>query len=111
MSGPPAPIGTAKVLGTHYSYPWNHEGSQYNYDEVDLEAVYRGWLDMRLTYSPDSPRYMPHRGLIAVSAESAEVGVQHPLVGKLSGNAGIGYYYLEGAERHRLHLWQRRRYL
>ena len=86
-----------KVLGTHYSYPWNQAGSQYNYDEVDLEVVYRGWLDMRLSYSPDSPRYMPHRGLVAVSAESVEVGVQRPLVGKLSGNAGIGYYYLQGS--------------
>jgi uncharacterized protein (TIGR02001 family) len=86
----------AKVLGTHYSYPWNQAGSQYNYDEVDLEVVYRGWLDMRLAYSPDSPRYVPQRGPVAVSAESAEVGVQRPLLGKLSGNAGIGYYYLEG---------------
>ena len=86
-----------KILGTHYSYPWNRAGSQYNYDEVDLEVVYRGWLDLRLVYSPDSPRYMQYRYPVAVSAESAELGVQRPLVGKLSGNAGIGYYYLQGS--------------
>jgi uncharacterized protein (TIGR02001 family) len=83
-----------KILATHYSYPWNRAGSQYNYDEVDLEVVYRGWLDLRLSYSPDSPRSVLYRSG-TVSAESAELGVQRPLVGRLSANAGIGYYYLK----------------
>jgi uncharacterized protein (TIGR02001 family) len=86
----------ARVLGTHYSYPWNQAGSQYNYDEVDLDVVYRGWLDVRLAYSPDSPRYVAYRGRVAVGAESAEVNLQRSLVGKLSGTAGIGYYNLQG---------------
>jgi uncharacterized protein (TIGR02001 family) len=86
-----------KIIGSHYSYPWNQAGSNYNYDEVDLDVAYRGWLDVRLAYSPDSPRYMPLRGFNAVNAESAEVNVRHPLMGKLSGTAGIGYYYLGGS--------------
>ncbi len=83
-----------KILATHYSYPGNQAGSQYNYDEVDLEVIYRRWLDLRLAYSPDS-RYVLYPGSGTVSAESAELGVQRPLVGKLFGNAGIGYYYLK----------------
>ena len=52
MSGLPVPIGTVKSSRTHYSYPWNQAGSQYNYDEVDLEVAYRGWLDLRLGLFP-----------------------------------------------------------
>jgi uncharacterized protein (TIGR02001 family) len=85
-----------KVLGTYYSYPWNQAGSRYNYDELDLDMAYQGWIDVQLAYSPDSPRYVPYRGHIAVGAESAEVNLQRSLMGKLSGSAGIGYYYLQG---------------
>jgi uncharacterized protein (TIGR02001 family) len=86
-----------KILASHYSYPWNQAGSGYNYDEVDFEVAYQGWLDVRLAYSPDSPRFAPYSGLVGTSAESAEVNLQKPLIGKLSGSAGIGYYYLQGA--------------
>lgn len=87
-----------KIIANHYSYPWNQSGSQYNYDEVDLDLAYRGWLEVRFAYSPDSPRYVPWRGFISVNAESAELNLRHSLIGKLSGTAGIGYYYLEGPD-------------
>lgn len=87
-----------KILGSHYSYPWNAAGSQYNYDEVDLEAAFQGWLEFILAYSPDSPRYFPRRGLVPVTAGSAELSVRHSLIGKLSGTAGVGYYSLDGAD-------------
>jgi uncharacterized protein (TIGR02001 family) len=87
-----------KVRGSHYSYPWNQVGSKYNYDEVDVEVGYRGWLQVVLAYSPDSPRYIAYRGLVAVAAESAEVNLRRSLVGNLSASAGVGYYYIEGAD-------------
>ncbi len=84
-SGLPARDWHGKILGTYYSYPWNQAGSQYNYDEVDLDVAYQGWLDVRLAYSPTRPVTCLRVGLIAVSAESAELNVQRPLIGKLSG--------------------------
>lgn len=87
-----------RLLASHYSYPWNHEGSQYNYDEIDVQAAYRGWLSVTLAYSPNSPRFFYDRGLVGVTAESAELNLQRPVLGKLSGTAGIGYYYFDSED-------------
>src|SRR5271156_25761 len=65
-----------KVLAGYYSYPWNSAGSQYNYAELDLDIAYQHWLDFRVSYSPNSPRFIPYRGLVGVTAESAEVDLQ-----------------------------------
>ena len=40
----------ARVLASHYAYPWNREGSHYNYDELDLDVSYQGWLHFELGY-------------------------------------------------------------
>lgn len=88
----------AKAIAGYYSYPWNAAGSQYNYAELDLGVTYQHWLDFRVSYSPNSPRYIPYRGLVGVTAESAEVDLQRPVLGKLSGTAGIGYYALHGPD-------------
>jgi uncharacterized protein (TIGR02001 family) len=86
-----------KLLASHYSYPWNHQGSQYNYDEIELQAAYRGWLSISLAYSPNSPRFLYH-GLVGVTAEWVELSLQRPVLGKLSGTAGIGYYYFDSED-------------
>jgi uncharacterized protein (TIGR02001 family) len=87
----------AKVLVSNYSYPWNKLGSKYNYDEIDAEATFRGWLNLTLSYSPNFPRYVESPGeLVGVSAESAEINVQKPLYRKLSATGGIGYFYVGG---------------
>jgi uncharacterized protein (TIGR02001 family) len=83
-----------RILGGYYAYPWNAEGSSYNYAELEIDMGYQDWLDVGVTYSPDAPRYRPYRGLVGVSAESIELNLQHPLLGKLSGVAGVGYYEL-----------------
>jgi len=91
----------AKILLSHYAYPWNQEGSNYNYDELDFDAAYRGWLHISLNYSPNSPRYVaaaPYRSLVAVTEKAAEVSVQRPIIGKLSATAGVGYSMLSGPE-------------
>lgn len=88
----------ARILGTHYSYPWNKAGSRYDYDEVDLEVEYRGWLNAGLTYSPDSPYLSRTYQLRSADSESVQVALQHRLVGKLMGSAGIGYAYLGGPQ-------------
>jgi uncharacterized protein (TIGR02001 family) len=87
-----------KILAGYYSYPWNADGSQYNYGELDLDVAYSDWLDIGVSYSPDAPRFVFNRGLIGVSAESVELNLQRPVLGKLSGTAGIGYYYLGGPD-------------
>jgi uncharacterized protein (TIGR02001 family) len=84
-----------RILGAYYAYPWNPEGSMYNYGEIDLDIGYQGWLDIGLSYSPDAPRYSGP-GIIAVSAESLELNLQHPLIDKLSATGGIGYYEMAG---------------
>src|SRR5579871_1614622 len=87
-----------KLIAESYLYPWNKEGSTFNYDELDLDLGFRGWLDLRLTYSPDSPRFLYDTGYRHVPASSAELNVQHRLVGRLSGSLGGGYYRIEGPD-------------
>jgi uncharacterized protein (TIGR02001 family) len=88
-----------KILVSHYAYPWNHEGSGYNYDELSVDAVFREWLNLTLVYSPNAALYVPSRGLIGVSSESAELNLQRPVWRKLSADAGVGYSFYEGPNR------------
>ena len=87
-----------RVLASHYAYPWNRAGSHYNYDELDLDISYQGWLHFSAGYSPHSPRFVaaPYRELIGVSEQSAEVSAQRQVFGKLSLLAGVGYSHLDG---------------
>jgi uncharacterized protein (TIGR02001 family) len=87
-----------KVLAGYYAYPWNADGSRYNYAELDLDIAYQDWLDIGVSYSPNAPRYLPYAGLIGVSAESVELNLQRPLLGKLSSSAGVGYYSMAGED-------------
>lgn len=90
----------ARVLATHYAYPWNRAGSHYNYDELDLDISYQGWLHFDLGFSPNSPRFLPspYPGLIGVNEKSGEVSAQRQIFGKLSLTAGVGYSFLEGPD-------------
>lgn len=84
-----------RILGAYYAYPWNAEGSNYNYGEIDADIGYQSWLDVGLSYSPDAPRYSGTR-IIAVSAESVELNLEHPVIGKLLATGGVGYYDMAG---------------
>jgi uncharacterized protein (TIGR02001 family) len=86
-----------KVLVGSYSYPWNQAGSFYNYDEIAFEAGYRDWLRVDIAFSPDTRRYYYDRGTVSGQAEWVELNLQHPLIGKLSATAGIGYYESDGS--------------
>ncbi|HEX3395212.1 MAG TPA: TorF family putative porin [Steroidobacteraceae bacterium] len=90
----------ARVLANHYAYPWNRAGSNYNYDELDLDVSYEGWLHVGLGYSPNSPRFLPYPypGLIGVTEKSADVSAQRQIFGNLSLTAGVGYSFLDGPE-------------
>lgn len=90
----------ARVLASHYAYPWNRAGSHYNYDELDLDISYQGWLHFDLGYSPNFPRYLPfpYEGLAGVTEKSVEFSAQRQIVGKLSFIAGAGYSYLDGPD-------------
>lgn len=85
-----------RLVASYYAYPWNDGGSRYNYEELDADVAYRGWLQLNLNYSPDTPRYIPYRGLISVTEAAAEINVQRPIIGKLSATAGLGYSHLAG---------------
>ena len=88
----------SRILANYYAYPWNAFGSKYNYDELDLDVAYQDWLGVSLSYSTNSPRYLYDRGLVGEPAESAEVDLQRPVLGKLSATGGVGYYYMDGPE-------------
>ena len=92
----------ARVLYTHYAYPFNHGGPEYDYDELNAEIAYDGWLEFSLTYSPNAPRYVPapYRELYGVSEQAGEMNLQHPIYRKLSLTGGVGYAYLHGPEPH-----------
>jgi uncharacterized protein (TIGR02001 family) len=87
-----------KILAANYSYPWNQAGSLYNYDEIDLQISYQQWMQLALSFYPDVRRYSYEAGVAHVTAESAELNLQRPLIGKLSATAGIGYYESNGAQ-------------
>jgi uncharacterized protein (TIGR02001 family) len=90
----------ARILASHYAYPWNRAGSHYNYDELDADIAFQGWLHFSVGYSPNSPRFLgnPYRRLIGVAEQSAEVSVQRQIVDKFSLTAGAGYSFLEGPD-------------
>jgi uncharacterized protein (TIGR02001 family) len=87
-----------RALLGHYAYPWSNTRSSYDYDELDLDLSYREWLNAHFTYSPDAPLISTYHGLIGVTAESAEVNLQHRVFGKLSAMAGVGYAFYKGQE-------------
>ena len=87
-----------KVLASHYLYPWNRDGSGYDYDELDVDLAFQEWLEVGLVYSPNAPRYLPYRGLFGVTSAAAEANLQRPVLGKLSAAAGIGYSRFAGPE-------------
>jgi len=100
-------IGYARNLGdewrgrfmvSHYAYPWNQAGSHYNYDELDFDLAYQGWLHFSVGYSPNSPRFLqkPSRYVIGVTEKSAELSLQRQVFGKFSATAGAGYSFLDG---------------
>lgn len=85
-----------RVLASYYAYPWNQDGTHYNYAELDANFAYRGWLQVNFIYSPDAPRFIAWRGLIATTEAAAEINAQHTVIGKLSLTAGVGYSHLGG---------------
>ena len=87
---------SGRILGSHYTYPWNQDGSGWDYDEFDVSVVFQGWLGANIAYSPNQFRYAPSGALIGVPAESGELNLQRPVVGKLSALAGLGYSHLDG---------------
>jgi uncharacterized protein (TIGR02001 family) len=86
----------ARVLIGAYWYPWNADGSGYDYAEVACELAYRDWLSLRATYSPKAPRVVLPEGLVSVAASSAQVSVQQPLGRGLFASAGTGYAHYGG---------------
>jgi uncharacterized protein (TIGR02001 family) len=90
----------ARVLASHYAYPWNQAGAHYNYDELDFDLGYQDWLHFGLSYSPNSPRFVraPYYNFVGVAEESAEVSLQRQIFGGFSLMAGVGYSSLDGPQ-------------
>jgi uncharacterized protein (TIGR02001 family) len=101
----PSGVWRGRALLSHYAYPWDRHGSGYDYDEVDLDATYQGWLNIGLVYSPNAPRYLIDRGLLGVSSTAAQIDVQRPVWRKLSATAGVGYSRLAGPDPYGYAYW------
>jgi uncharacterized protein (TIGR02001 family) len=89
---------SGRFLYSHYAYPWNRRGREYDYDEIDAVLSYRGWLQFSLNYSPNTPRYLmwPIDALKGESERSVELNLQRPVAKHLGVIGGVGYSYLGG---------------
>lgn len=87
---------SGKILASHYTYPWNPDGSGYDYDEFNVTLAFQEWLSASVVYSPNAWRHAPSGALIGVSNEAAELNAQRPLWGRLSATGGVGYSHLAG---------------
>jgi uncharacterized protein (TIGR02001 family) len=89
-----------KLLASYYTYPWNNQGSKYNYDEFDIDLSYQGWVHFSVAYSPNSPRYLraPYQRIFGVNERSAEISAERAVWGKFSATGGVGYTYLSGPQ-------------
>ena len=85
---------------SHYAYPWNRHGSGYDYDELNLEVAYQGWLRLNLEYSPDFPRFVQYSnaGLEGEAQKSIEVSAQRQVWRTLSVLGGLGYSFVNGPD-------------
>jgi len=86
----------SRIAINHYSYPWNAAGSQYDYDELDLDVTYQQWLTLSAMYSPNTPRYLPPWGISSVTAKAIEVSAQAPLSREFFLIGGVGYAHVAG---------------
>lgn len=76
-----------QVLAAYYSYPWNQEGSQYNYVELLTQVSYDEWLSLAVAYDPRA-RYVPDAP--SASAVSEELTLRTPWRRRLAATAGYG---------------------
>ncbi len=90
----------SRLLASHYAYPGTGNASRYDYDELDFATTYGDWIELSVQYSPDTPRILDYGQFERVAAESGEVDVHLPLIGRLSGSLGAGCYHLAGAARY-----------
>ena len=95
----------ARIAVDHYTYPWNAAGSKYDYDEFSLDITYQQWLTFGGVYSPNAPRYLPDRGIVNVTAKSAELSAQLPLSRQFFLTGGVGYAHLAGRNSNGYAYW------
>jgi uncharacterized protein (TIGR02001 family) len=86
-----------KGLLEHYAYAGGQESSNYDYDELTLDASYQEWVGVSVQYSPNFKRYTPYHGLVRAASSSVELNLQHSVYQKLSVMGGVGYAHLGGA--------------
>jgi uncharacterized protein (TIGR02001 family) len=93
-----SPDWRTQMTVSHYAYPWNRHGSSYDYDELNVEVAYQGWLRANLEYSPDFPRFVqyPQVTLEGEAERSIEVSAQRQVWRKLSVLGGVGYSFVNG---------------
>jgi uncharacterized protein (TIGR02001 family) len=95
-----SPDWRTQITASHYAYPWNQHGSSYDYDELNAEVAYQGWLRVNLEYSPDFPRFVqtPYSGLVGEAEKAIEVSAQRPVWRTLSVLGGVGYSFVNGPD-------------
>jgi uncharacterized protein (TIGR02001 family) len=87
-----------KALASHYAYRGQPHSNVYDYDELNVDAAYRDWLDVNLTYAPNYSRFVPYQGLVRGTDISAELNLQRPVYRKLTATGGVGWSHQGGYE-------------
>ncbi|HJU39677.1 MAG TPA: hypothetical protein VJ724_08905, partial [Tahibacter sp.] len=85
---------SAKVGAVHYDSPSNFWRKELDYNEVNVAIGWRGRWRFALALSPDTPGEFAYPRTRIGYAASAEIGYAQPIAGRLSFNAGLGYYDL-----------------
>lgn len=85
----PAAAWSARVTLVHYAYPWS-EPERPGYDELAVSATWLGRVSLAAATSPNKPG----AGGTRDAAHDYELALRWPLAGKVSLDAGLGYYDL-----------------
>ncbi|MDB5973051.1 MAG: hypothetical protein JWQ90_5501 [Hydrocarboniphaga sp.] len=80
----------------HYDYPMDTPRSLYNYDELSGTLAWSNRVFVSIAWSPDKGAPTRDGPISGENALSYDLVVHQPLLGSLSGNAGIGYHQLQG---------------
>ncbi|MFL6617443.1 MAG: hypothetical protein ACJ8MH_02505, partial [Povalibacter sp.] len=86
-----------RVTATHYTYPNDPRQASYDYEELVTGLSFKSRLFATVAWTPNLTRYANSSFVENKTALSYELAAVQPLLGQLSGSAGIGYYDLPAA--------------
>ena len=85
---------SARLVASHYAYPWNSAAKRYAYDDLTAGAAWRDRLFFSATWSPNSSIVSTRGFGWERSTLTYDITARAPVTSRLSGVAGVGYYDL-----------------